>query len=210
LPHDTPVEHIGVPRLLFALTFLGLGFYLMPAMWKANAKGLTQRPKGVIFAWLDSWLLPEHVKDLPWIGDLEEGLKVAEKSKKRVFIDFTGKTCTNCKINEREVFTKPEVRELLLKYVLVAQYTDLVPDDLYPDKVRATFGGSTTRQKEDAKKNLEFQRDTFGTEQLPLYVIVEPDDKGGFRVVDRYDEGKINNVSAFADFLRRNLLTAEE
>src|SRR5262249_28429314 len=83
----------------------------------------------------------------------------------------------------------------LLKYVLVSQYTDLVPDDLYPDKVRATFHGSTTRQEEDAKQNLEFQRETFGTEQLPLYVIVEPDGKGGFRVVDKYTEGKINNVS---------------
>ncbi len=211
LPHDTPVEHLGVPRLLMALAFLGLGFYLMPAMWKANDKGLTQRPKGVVFAWLDSFLLPEHVKDeLPWIGDLQEGLKIAAKSRKRVFIDFTGKTCTNCKINERNVFLRPEVQGLLLKYVLVAQYTDIVPDDLYPDKVRATFEGGTTRQKEDAEKNLQFQRDTFNTEQLPLYVIVEPDGKGGFREVDRYTEGKINNVSAFADFLRRNLATSGE
>jgi thiol:disulfide interchange protein DsbD len=210
LPHDTPVEHLGVPRLLIALAFLGLGFYLLPAMWKANDKGLTQRPKGVVFAWLDSFLLPEHVKDLPWIGNLEEGLKVAATSHKRVFIDFTGKTCTNCKINERDVFPKPEVRELLLKYVLVSQYTDLVPDDLYPDKVRATFHGSTTQQEEDAKKNLAFQRETFGTEQLPLYVIVEPDGKGHFRVVDKYTEGKINSVSAFADFLRRNLATLEQ
>ncbi|MBI1917007.1 MAG: thioredoxin family protein [Planctomycetes bacterium] len=210
LPHDTPVEHLGVPRLLIALAFLGLGFYLMPAMWKATDKGLTQRPKGVVFAWLDAFLLPEHVKDLPWIGDLQEGLKMAAKSRKRVFIDFTGKTCTNCKINEREVFPKPEVRELLLKYILVSQYTDLVPDDLYPDKVRATFHGSTTRQKEDAKKNLQFQKDTFDTEQLPLYAIVEPDGKDGFRVVDKYTEGKINNVSAFADFLRRNLVASEE
>jgi thiol:disulfide interchange protein len=210
LPHDTPVEHIGVPRVLIALSFLGLGFYLMPAMWKVNDKGLTQRPRGVVFAWLDSFLLPEPVKDLPWIGDLQEGLKSAAKSHKRVFIDFTGKTCTNCKFNEREVFSKPEVRELLLKYVLVAQYTDLVPDDLYPDKVRATFRGSTTRQEADAKKNLQFEKDRFNDERLPLYVIVEPDGKGDFREVARYDEGKINNVSAFADFLRRNLAASEE
>src|SRR5262249_61026836 len=106
-------------------------------------------------------------------------------------------------------FTKPEVRDLLLKYVLVSQYTDLVPDDLYPDNVRATFHGDTTQQEKDAKKNLEFQRDKFGTEQLPLYVIVEPDGKGGFREVDRYTEGKINNVSAFTDFLRRNRVSSE-
>ena len=26
--------------------------YLMPAMWKTNEKGLTQRPRGVVFAWI--------------------------------------------------------------------------------------------------------------------------------------------------------------
>src|SRR5262249_36501180 len=34
LPHDTPQEHIGVPRLLFAMTFLGLSLYLLPNLWR--------------------------------------------------------------------------------------------------------------------------------------------------------------------------------
>jgi thiol:disulfide interchange protein DsbD len=211
LPHDTPIENVGVSRMLFALAFIGLGFYLLPAMWKTDSSGQPQRPRGAVFAWLDSFLLPEHLKDkdLPWIGDLKEGLKIAAKtSGKRVFIDFTGKTCTNCKINERNVFTRPEVRELLKKYVLVALYTDIVPDDLYPAAERAKLKG-TERQEADAKANLQFQRDRFDTEQLPLYVIVEPDGKDGWREVDRYTEGKINDVDAFVDFLSRNLLVAE-
>lgn len=211
LPHDTPLDNLGVIRMLMALFFIGLAFYLLPAIWKSNDKGMTQRPKGAVFAWLDSFLLPEHVKDLPWVGDVEEGLKVAAKSPgKRLFIDFTGKTCTNCKINEREVFTQSEVREQLLQYVLVAQYTDLVPDDLYPDKVRATFKGSTKKQAEDAKKNLEFQKKEFDTEQLPLYAIVEPDGNGGFKKVAIYAEGKINNLDAFMSFLRDNIGAATE
>src|SRR5262249_24321221 len=34
LPHDSPLEHLSVPRLLFSLAFLGLAFYLTPALFK--------------------------------------------------------------------------------------------------------------------------------------------------------------------------------
>ena len=34
--------------------------------------------------------------------------------------------------------------------------------------------------------------------------------KDGFEVVDKYTEGKINDVSAFTDFLRRNLGSSEQ
>ena len=34
LPHDTPMEHVGVPRMLLAALFLGLAFYLAPALWR--------------------------------------------------------------------------------------------------------------------------------------------------------------------------------
>ena len=49
--------------------------------------------------------------------------------------------------------------------------------------------------------NLTFQVNNFGTEQLPLYVILEPDEKQ-IRLVAIYDEALINNVAAFGDFLR--------
>src|SRR5262245_18485148 len=38
LPHDTPLEYLGVLRMLFALTFVGLGFYLLPSLFQANDK----------------------------------------------------------------------------------------------------------------------------------------------------------------------------
>ena len=55
--------------------------------------------------------------------------------------------------------------------------------------------------------NLWFQKEAFGTEQLPLYVILEPLPGGRVRVVDRYDEGKINDEGAFAAFLKKPLET---
>ncbi len=204
LPHDTPEDHLSVPRLLFSLMFLGLAFYLTPALFKSD-KGNSQRPGGVVFAWLDSFLLPEEQEsDLPWIGDLNKGLAEAKEKRKLVFVDFTGVTCTNCKLNERDVFPDPVVKELMKQYELVALYTDKVPDRLYPPKVRAKLGNGAARQKEDAKKNLQFQRKQFDTEELPLYLILEPQGDGKYKELARYG-GRIIDQGEFVDFLEKPL-----
>jgi thiol:disulfide interchange protein len=92
LPHDDePVGHLGVPRLLFSLAFVGLGFYLMPALFRYGG-GEKQRPTGRVFAWLDSFLLPEPTQELAWLGHLDKGLAEADARQKLVFVDFTGLT----------------------------------------------------------------------------------------------------------------------
>src|SRR5205807_661318 len=105
------------------------------------------------------------------------------------FIDFTGETCTNCKLNEENVFSRKEIQDLLRRFSLVQLYTDKVPNDFYPAEARDQFGSSTKKQRDDARANLEFQRQRFNTEQLPLYVILKPLASGGFEELARYDEG---------------------
>jgi thiol:disulfide interchange protein DsbD len=221
LPHDTPSDHLSVPQLVCSLLFLGLGFYLLPALFKVGPSAANQRPTGVVFAWLDSFLLPEEEEahagpgavagrngetdELPWTGNLQEGLKDALPKRRLVFVDFTGVTCTNCKINERDVFPKPEIRELMKQYSLVQLYTDKVPNRLYGSAERAALGDGTDRQRQDARANLDFQRAKFDTEQLPLYVILEPQSDGTFREIARYAEGKINDVAGFTQFLKQPL-----
>lgn len=200
LPHDSPLENLTVPRMLFSLAFLGIAFYLAPALFKSD-KGQNQRPTGDVFAWLDSFLLPDDVEsDLPWTGSLDKGLEQARTKRKLVFVDFTGKTCTNCKLNERSVFAQPEFKSLLEQYELVQLYTDVVPNRFYSPIERVKFGNGTSQQQADAGKNLTFQRNKFGTEALPLYVILEPLPNGEYREVGR-QEGRITNQAAFAEFL---------
>jgi thiol:disulfide interchange protein DsbD len=207
LPHDTPSEHLGVLRLMVSLVFLGLGFYLMPGLFKDGTTGKSQRPSGAIFAWLDSFLLPDasEDKELAWVGSLEQGIEDAFRRQRLVFLDFTGETCTNCKLNEANVFPNPEIKKLLKRYSLVQLYTDKVPNRYYSQDEQAEFGNSTARQQADAKKNLYFQREQFNTEQLPLYVILRPLAGGKFEVLARYDEGKINDEGAFVRFLSQPL-----
>jgi len=202
LPHDTPEEHISVPRLLFAAVFVGLAFYLVPAMFK-NPDGQPQRPKGGVYSWIESFLLPDAQAD-EGTANLEYAIaKAREETKrtgqpKRIFIDFTGVTCTNCKINEQSVFTKPEISRLLSNYLMVKIYTDTVPTEYYAPSART----DSARFGRDAKLvNLPFQKKLFDTEQLPLYVILEPLLNDHIRIVGVYDEGRINNEAAFAEFL---------
>lgn len=110
LPHDDPVEHLSVPRLVFSMLFLSLGFYLLPGLFKYDT-GEKQRPGGSVFAWLDSFLLPDPNENeggsprgnsqasvdkgnsrgpLTWGGNLAQGLAEAKDKRRLVFIDFTG------------------------------------------------------------------------------------------------------------------------
>jgi hypothetical protein len=89
------------------------------------------------------------------------------------------------------VFSQPTIEQLLNQYTLVELYTDVVPPQHQP----------TT----SADQNRAFLSDTFGTAQLPFYVILKPLGEGKYQEVGRYDEGKINKTSAFTEFLRKRL-----
>jgi thiol:disulfide interchange protein DsbD len=209
--HDVePEGGVGVPRLLFGTAFVTLGLYLLPALFAGGPDGGNQRPRGAVFAWVDSFLLPEpgdgSAGELRWTADLRQALADAQAERQRtgrparVFVDFTGETCTNCKFNERTVFTRGPIKELFQNYRLVQLYTDKVPDRFYPAGIRATLQG-TARQRSDAELNRWFQEQAFGDIALPMYVILEPQATGAISVVDTF-EGKINDVSQFAEFLK--------
>lgn len=216
LGHDEPIETVSVPRMLVSVLFLSMALYLSPALFANGPHGEKQRPRGSIYAWVDSFLLPDSTEavrpgEQSWVGDLRLALDKARKDaarsrqQKLVFVDFTGESCTNCKLNERNVFNQPEIEQLFKSYELVRMYTDKVPDDYYPTSVRSTFKGSTVQQRGDAELNRHFQGQAFGSIQLPLYVILKPTAEGPIEVVGVYSEGKINNVGAFAEFLKKPL-----
>jgi hypothetical protein len=176
-------------------TFVALSASISAAPLGKTAEALPANPalKGEIKA----------AAELTWSGDLASALQVASEKKLPVFIDFTGVTCTNCKINETKVFTRPEVKELLDKYVRVQLYADTVPAEFYKQDP-----GEEQREK-DAEANLKFQKERFETEQLPLYVIIRPATKNTFTPVAVYDEGRINKVDAFVEFLKKPLAGKE-
>ena len=88
---------------------------------------------------------------LPWLSDYDAALMQAKAEGKPLLIDFTGYTCTNCRLNEKNVFPRPQVQAELAKYVRVQLYTD---------------GGK------DGPKNQSLQQARFGDVALPLYGVI--------------------------------------
>jgi hypothetical protein len=95
------------------------------------------------------------------------------------------------------------VKQWFAQYALVQLYTDTVPRRFYPANERSAV--TPDRQSADAQTHLVLQREKFQTEQLPLYVILEPQEGGGYKEVARYTEGKINDVAGFVQFLKDNV-----
>jgi thiol:disulfide interchange protein len=194
LPHDEEGSSIGAPRLLFALLFLGLAVYLTPALFKGH-DGKPQRPAGAVYAWVEAFLLPDTL-EAGWRTDLKDALAASQQSRKPVFVDFTGVTCTNCKYNENSVFSTPAVALEFEKFERVQLYTDWLPESAYLDDP-----GFPAR-KAEARANRALQQEKFKTIQLPLYAVLLPQPDGKVKLIAQYDEGKINQPAKFVQFLK--------
>ncbi|HEY7423639.1 MAG TPA: cytochrome c biogenesis protein CcdA [Gemmataceae bacterium] len=195
LPHDhEAAESIGVPRLLFGLAFLSFAFYLLPGMFKGD-RGQTLKPSGIVYEWTQSFLLPDDQpsENSGWQVDLAAAMTQAERERKPIFIDFTGQTCTNCKLNESRFFSQPPIMDLFQKFVTVRLYTDYVP--------------SGVSQVPEAEGSAEI-RARFGNDALPFYVVANPKGKTLEAVAVFDKNGTISSVEEFSSFLNRALAAA--
>jgi thiol:disulfide interchange protein DsbD len=208
LPHDSPVQSIGVLRLMLATLFLGLAVYMAPLLGRHTPQGSVGE---FLFAWLPQDSTPafaqagggsdEHAgAKLAWLGDYDAAWNRAKKEGKLLFIDFTGVNCQNCRYNEGNVFPRTEVQGELAKFVLARLYTDQVPNPALDE----------AESKKEALRNRGWQEATFGDISLPLYVVLDPssaakplteDGKLG-GVVKGQASGTISNVGEFVSVLR--------
>ena len=175
--HDTKPEKIGAVRLVSAIISLAISFYLLTGLFGAK------------LGELESFLPPDlessstkvfgkSTKDeLVWIkDDLDKAVAQAKAENKRVFIDFTGYTCTNCRWMEANVFVKREVEQQLNKFVLAKLFTD--------------------GEGEIYERQQQFQEKTFQTVALPFYAVIEADGQ----IVSTFP-GLTRNTNEFVDFL---------
>ncbi len=200
LPHDTPVDSIGVLRFVFAMSFLGLASYLGVGLFASD------KPHGVVWRYVEAFANPNFEGGAdpsgPWLKhgglkyalDLERAFETAKAENKPLFLDFTGVTCTNCRYMEKGPMSQPDIEQRLGQFVRVQLYTDSVPID---DKIEA---------ERLLEYNLRIQGQWFGDVTLPSYVIIPPDRS----VLD--DSSKIisalvgkKDQSVFAQFLDSSL-----
>jgi thiol:disulfide interchange protein len=99
--------------------------------------------------------------ELEWERDLEKAKEVARASKKRLILDFTGHTCTNCRDVETRVFPNAAVKAELEKLVRVRLYTD----------------GGKYATPEESKRNADLALKLFDNLVNPLYAVIDANGK---------------------------------
>ena len=173
LPHDTPVERVGPVRVLMAVGFLGISFWLLQGMFggsigevdayvpppREGVSAATYRfGPGAPRTTESGHRVTDAGSEESWIrDDYELAVRQAKETGKPIFVDFTGYSCTNCRWMERTIFPRKEVSDLMSRYILVRLYTD---------------------GREDVhKKNRKMQIERFNTIELPFYVLMTPDEK---------------------------------
>ncbi|WP_304516735.1 protein-disulfide reductase DsbD family protein [Cecembia rubra] len=215
LPHDSPMQHIGVPRLMLAITTFVFVVYLIPGLWGAPLKALSGYlpPMSThdfnIFENRYSVASSENqLDDVPKYADFlhfphgiqgyfdyDQALAAAKRAGKPLFIDFTGHGCVNCREMEARVWSDSQVLQRLKEdFVMVALYIDErheLPESEwytsdYDGKVKSTIG----------KQNADFQITRFNNNAQPYYVILDHNEELLVRP-KAYD----TNIQNFVNFL---------
>jgi thiol:disulfide interchange protein len=143
-------RHPGPGRIAVSLATIAFAAWL--------GTGVGGRRLGELEAFLPPAAVHAASGELSWItNDLDAALGQARASKRLVIIDFTGYTCTNCRWMEANMFPKPEVRAALDTFVRARLYTD---------------GQGSVYERQQ-----RFQQARFRTVALPLYAIVDADQR---------------------------------
>lgn len=196
LPHDSPMEKLGVPRLLLAIVTFIFVVYLVPGLFGAPLKSLSGylppihthdfnlekliRDNRGGEAEVQSSLTeaPKYADLLHWphglqgYFDYEQALRVAKKENKPLFIDFTGHGCVNCREMEAKVWSQPEVlKRLKNDFVLVALYVDERTELPESEWYTSDYDGKV--KKTIGKQNADFQITKFNNNAQPYYVILD-------------------------------------
>ncbi len=215
--HDEPVEHLSVPRLTLAIAVFSFVVYMIPGMWGAPLKALSGYMPPITtqdFVLGQNTSQVHSVEEAPAVDSeyglhlplgiqgyfsLEEGLEVAKKAGKPVFVDVTGHGCVNCREMESRVWSDPAVLNMLKNdFVVVALYTD---DKQKLDKEDWVTDAETGRVYKDlGRANSYLARTKWNVNAQPNYILLSPE--GEMLVPVR---GYDLSVEGFVNFLQSGL-----
>jgi thiol:disulfide interchange protein len=139
---------IGWLRRLFALGTFVLSIWIL--------KGLNGGKLGDIAGYLPPSSVTSKVQHkIPFLSDYNVALRTSKETRKPIFIDFTGKFCTNCRVFEENIFPVKEVETAAKKFVTVQLYVDTP----------------------ETKDNLAIMLKLTNSSTLPVYAIVQTNGK---------------------------------
>ncbi|WP_304196290.1 protein-disulfide reductase DsbD [Flavobacterium alvei] len=189
LPHDSPIAHISVGRLLLGLVVLSFTIYMIPGLWGAPLKLINAFPPPMEYSESplgfgnsgnnsSTAVLPDGAKLGPHqivvFNDYEKGLAYAKTVNKPIMLDFTGFACVNCRKMENNVWSDQRILPILKKdIVLISLYVD----DKRELPITEQFISKTTNEKIETigDKWTDFMITKYKTNTQPLYVLTDLD-----------------------------------
>ena len=177
-PHDGPKKRISKKRFGFGvLTFLFV-IYLIPGLTNtpsANLHLLSGFPPPLFYSVYEKET--EGPLGLKAYKDWDDGLAAAKAENKPIILDFTGWACVNCRKMEEQVWSNPQVYDVLKnEYILISLYVDdrvALPDHQQFNYVREKGGIKKIKTKGD--KWATFQTVNFQNNSQPFYVLLDPE-----------------------------------
>ena len=209
---DDEVHEIGTLRLFLAIADLAFVVWMIPGLWGAPLKGLSgflppqssqefdierlvHEGAPAAGSTLQVGSLPADRKYADKLHvplgfeaffDLEEAKAYAKANNKPIFIDFTGKTCANCREMEHYVWVDPEVKRILNEdYVIVSLYCDENTIELPESEWVTDDKGRVLKTL--GRRNLNLEKTVYNMNAQPYYVAIDADGRVLTRANYKYD-----------------------
>lgn len=220
LPHDSPLQHISVGRLLMGLLVLMFTVYLIPGLWGAPLKLISAFPPPIEYSesplgFGGSGVVSNSAIDLPAgaksgphrlvvFNDYEKGLAYAKSVNKPIMLDFTGHACVNCRKMENNVWSDQRILNILKnEVVLISLYVDEDIDLPKNEQFISKTTGSEIVTVGD--KWTDFMISKYKTNTQPLYVLTDLEGNSlntekptiSYVGVDEYESWLKNGISKF-------------
>lgn len=175
-PHDGPKKKLTKSRFGFGvLTFIFV-LYLFPGLTNsgfANLKLLSGFPPPLFYSVYEKDT--QGPLGLKAYKSWEKGLEIAKQENKPIMLDFTGWACVNCRKMEEQVWSDPEVYEVIKnEYILVSLYVDDREKLASHEQFKyVRENGSVKKIKTVGDKWATFQTVNFQNNSQPFYVLLD-------------------------------------
>lgn len=208
--HDSEMKYLSVKRLVLVIADFAFVVYMIPGMWGAPLKALSGylpplETQDFVLGQYNSQHSAASESEaasgtikmphgLVAYGTIDQACRVAAQQGKKVFVDFTGFGCVNCREMEARVWSDPNVLRILKEdFVIVSLFVD--DKTKLPESEWVTLpNGKVLKDVGRVNSNIAVQ--DFGVNAQPNYFILDSD---GSRIAGPYPYNL--DIEAFKAFL---------
>ena len=176
-PNESHVVKKSKFNMVLSLIFLGFAIYLSPALLPSGSNsarllsGFTPPSFYSIYPKLNDCPLGFNC-----FKDFDKGLEFAKEKNKPILLDFTGWACVNCRRVEENIWTDPNVFDLINEnFVLISLYVDDRKELKLTDQLDLKYkSGKIKEIRTIGDKSATIQALNFKSASQPYYVLLDP------------------------------------